>query len=87
MSQSLPYDEITFDKNVKLEDRFKTTGDFDAGFFNQVDLKNPDQIKQKTNKIIFVLVIYLVLMIDLIIFLNKMKPNSYTKKVKFWLDW
>ena len=37
MSQSLPYDEIKFDKNVKLEDILNTPDDSDNGYFVEVD--------------------------------------------------
>ena len=48
MSESLSYDEIKFDKNVKLEDILNTPDDNDIGYFIEVDLKNPDNKKEKT---------------------------------------
>ena len=48
MSQPLPYDEIKFDKNVKLEDILKTPDDSDIGYFIEVDLTYPDDTKEKT---------------------------------------
>ena len=48
MVQPLPYDEIKFDKNVKLEDILNTPDDSDIGYFVEVDLKYPDNIKEKT---------------------------------------
>ena len=48
MSEHLPYDEIKFDNNVKLEDTLKTPDDSDLGSFIEVDLKYPDNIKEKT---------------------------------------
>ena len=53
MSQYLPYDEIKFDNNVKLEDILNTPDDSDIGFFVEVDLKYPDNIKQKTKNFPF----------------------------------
>ena len=47
MSQPLPYDEIEFDKNVKLEENLNTPDDSDIGYFIEVDLKYPDDIKEK----------------------------------------
>ena len=47
MSQSLPYDEIKFDTNVKLEDILNTPDDSDIGYFIEVDLNYPDNIKEK----------------------------------------
>ena len=48
MSEYLPYDEIEFDRNVRLEDILNTADDSDIGYFIEVDLKNPDNIKEKT---------------------------------------
>ena len=47
MSQPLPYDEIKFDKNGKLEDTLNTPDNSDIGFFIEVDLTYPDNIKEK----------------------------------------
>ena len=47
MSQYLPYDEIKFDKNVKLKDILNTPDDSDIGYFIEVDLKYPGIIKEK----------------------------------------
>ena len=46
--QLLPYDEIKFDRNVKLEDILNTPDDSDLGYFIEVDLKQSDNIKEKT---------------------------------------
>ena len=48
MSQYLPYDDIKFDKKVKLDDILNTPDDNEIGYFVEVDLKYPDNIKQKT---------------------------------------
>ena len=48
MSQPLPYDEIKFDQNVKVEDLLNNPDDSDIGYFIEVDLKNPDNLKEKT---------------------------------------
>ena len=48
MSESLPYDEIKFYNNVELEDILLTPDDVDIGYFIEVDLKSPDNIKEKT---------------------------------------
>ena len=53
MSQPLPYDEIKFDKSIKLEDILNTPDDSDIGYFIEVDLKYPDKIKQKTKNFPF----------------------------------
>ena len=48
MSQMLPYDEIKFDTNVKLEDILNTPDGCDIGYFIELDLSYPDNIKEKT---------------------------------------
>ena len=50
MSEPLPYDEIKFDKNVKLEDILSTTDDSDIGDFVEVDIKYPDNKKTEDKK-------------------------------------
>ena len=51
MSEYLPYDEIKFDRNNKLEDVLKTPDDSDIGYFIEVDLNYSDNIKQEKNSI------------------------------------
>ena len=59
MIQTLPYDEIEMwhghpDLYVnKLEEKLITSDDSDNGYFVEVDLRNPDNIKQKTKNFIF----------------------------------
>ena len=50
MSQSLPYDEIKFDKNVKLEENLNTPDDSDIGYFIEVELGYPDYLREKNKK-------------------------------------
>ena len=47
MSQYLPYDDIKFDNKVKLDDILHTPDDSEVGYFVEVDLKYPNNIKQK----------------------------------------
>ena len=49
MSQMLPFDEIKFEKDVCLEDILNTPDDNEIGYFLEVDLKYPDNIKEETN--------------------------------------
>ena len=49
MSQHLPYDEIKFDGNIKLEDILNSPDDSKVGSFIEVDLKYPDKKKRKQN--------------------------------------
>ena len=53
MSQILRYDEIKFDKNVKLEDILNTPDNSDVGYFVEVDLTYPDNLKEKTKNFPF----------------------------------
>ena len=53
MSQSLPYDEIKINNDIKLEDILNTSDDSDYGYFIEVDLKYPDEIKEKTKNFPF----------------------------------
>ena len=59
MSEYLPYDDIKFidgtsishrdcDNKVKLDDILNTPDDSEIGYFVEVDLKYPDNIKEKT---------------------------------------
>ena len=48
MSEPLPYEEIKLENIVKLEDILNTPDDSDNGYFIEVDLKYPDNIRQKT---------------------------------------
>ena len=48
MSESLPYDEIKIDKNVNLEDILNTPDESDIGYFVEVNLKYPDELKEKS---------------------------------------
>ena len=51
MSQWLPYDDIKFEtENVCLEEILNTSDDNDKGYFLEVDLEYPHNIKQKNKK-------------------------------------
>ena len=52
MSTLLPYDEIKFEKGICLEEILNTLDDSEIGYFLEVDLKYPDNIKEKTKKLI-----------------------------------
>ena len=51
MSQPLAYDEIKFDNNVELEGILNAPNDNDIGYFVEVNLTYPNNIKEKTKKI------------------------------------
>ena len=48
MSQPLPCDEVKFERNVCLEEVLYTPDHSDIGYFLKVDLKKPDNIKEKS---------------------------------------
>ena len=49
MSQPLPYDEIKFDKKVKLEDMINAkTDDSEDGYLSEIALRYPYNIREKT---------------------------------------
>ena len=68
MSEPLPYDEIKFDNNVTSEDILNTPDDSDIGYFVEVNLKYPVNIKEKTkhfpfapvNKKIFLIILMII---------------------------
>ena len=54
MSQPLPYDDIKFEtENVCLEKILITSDDNDKGYFLEVDLEYPHNIRQKSKKFPF----------------------------------
>ena len=87
MCQSLPYDEIKFDKNVKLEEILNTAKDSDIGYFIEVDLKYPDNIKYKTKNFPFAPVNKKIVPDKFSDFMRTIKPNTYTQTKKLISDW
>ena len=53
MSQMLPYDEYKFEKDICLKEILSTPDDNEIVYFIEVDLKYPDNIKEKTKKFPF----------------------------------
>ena len=53
MSQMLPYDEIKFEKDIGLEKILNTPDESEIGYFVEVDLKYPNNIKKKTKNFPF----------------------------------
>ena len=83
MTQPIPYDEIEFDKNVKLEDILNTPDDSDCGYFIQIDLKYPDILKNfpfapESNKIN---------PDDFSDYVKTIKTDTYTQTKKLISDW
>ena len=87
MSQSLPYDEIKFDNNVKLEGIINTPDDSDIGYFIEVDLKYPDNIKEKTKHFPFAPLNKKINPDDFSDYMKTNIPDTYTQTKKLICDW
>ena len=87
MSQPLPYDEIKFDSNIKLEDILNTPDDNDFGYFIEVDIKYPDNIKQKTKSFPFAPENKKINPDNFNDYMKAIKPDNYTSTKKLICDW
>ena len=87
MSESLPYDEIKLDNNVNLEDILNTRDDSDIGYFVEVDLKYPDNIKQKTKHFPFAPENKKNYPDNFNDYMKEIKPDNYTSTKKLICDW
>ena len=87
MSESLPHDEIEFDKNVKLEDILNTPHHSDTGYFIEVDLNYPDKIKQKTKHFPLAPVDKKISPNDFSDYMKEIIPDTYTQTKKLISDW
>ena len=86
MSQYLPYDEIKFDYNITLEDIINTRDDTDIGYFVEVDLKYPDNIKQKTKNFPFASVNKKINPDNFSDYMKENLPNTYIQNKKLICD-
>ena len=86
MSQRLPHDE-KFEKDICLEEILNTPDDSDIGYFLEVDLKNPDNIKEKTKNFPFCPKNKKIDPDKYNDYMNKIKPKNYTKSKKLICDW
>ena len=87
MSEPLPYDEIKFDNNIELEDILNTPDDSDIGYFIEVDLKYPDNIKQKTKNLPLAPVNKKVNPDNFNDYMKSIKPDTYVQSSKLICDW
>ena len=93
MSQMLPYDEIEMwhghlDKYSNwLEEILNTPDDSEIGYFLGVDLKYPDNIKQKTKYFPFCPENEKIDPNKYNEYMNTIKPENYTKSGKLICDW
>ena len=83
----LPYDEIKFDRNIKLEDIINTPDDSDIGYFNEVDLNYPDKVKEKTKIFPFAPVNRKIDPDDFSDYMKQIIPDTYTQNKKLICDW
>ena len=82
MSQCLPYDEIKFNRDFKLENILDTPEDNFIGYFVEVDLNYPDSIKEKTKNFPFAPVSKKINPDDFIDYMKEIKPDTYTQNKK-----
>ena len=87
MSQMLPYDEVTLEKDICLEELLNTPDDNEFGSFLKVDLKYSDNIKEKTKNFPFCPEKKKVNPDKYNDYMKKIKPKSYSKSKKLICDW
>ena len=87
MIQSLPYDEINFNQNVELEDILNTSDESDIGYFVEVDLKYPDNIKEKTKCFPFAPGNKKINPDKYDELMKEIKPDTYIQTKKLICDW
>ena len=86
MSQPLPYDEIKFDESVELEDILNTPDDSDIGYFIEVDLKYPDNLKVKTKNFPIAPVNKKINPDKFSDYMKEIKPDTYIQTKKLICD-
>ena len=87
MSQFLPYDEIKFEEDICLEKILNTPNDNEIGYFLEVDLKYPDNIKEKTKYFPFCPESKKINPNKYNEYMKSIKPENYTKSKKLICDW
>ena len=87
MSEPIPYDEIKFDRDSKLEDILNASGDSDIGYFIEVDLKYTDNIKEKTKNFPGTPVNKKNNPVDFSDYMKEILPDTYTQNKKLICDW
>ena len=87
MSQMLPYDEIKLEKDKSLEEFLKTPDDNETGYFIEVDLRHPDDKKEKTKNVRFCPENKKINPNRYNDYINNKKAKNYTKTKKLICDW
>ena len=86
MSEYLPYDEIKFDNNVKLEDILDTLDGSVIGYLIEVDLKYLDNIKEKSKNFPYAPVSKKINPDDFSDQIKEIKPKTYNQIKKLICD-
>ena len=86
-SQPLIYDEIKYDKNVKLQYILNAPNNSDIGYFVEIDLTYPDKIKQKSKHFPFAPENKKYISDNFTTYMNKNKSITYTQAKKLKCDW
>ena len=88
MSQPLPYDNIKFEtENVCLEGISNTPDDSDIGYFLEVDLEYPHNIRQKTKNFPFAPENKTISKNDFGPYMQSIMPENYVSHKKLICDW
>ena len=93
MSQTLPYDEIELWHDhpdlymKKMEEMLITSDDSDVGYFVELDLRYPDNIKEKTKNFFFCSEKRKINPDKYNDYMNNTKPQNYTKAKKLKYHW
>ena len=87
MSEPLLYDEIKLDKNVKIEYILNTPDDSDTGYFIEVDLRYPDNTKEKTRNFPFAPENKKINPDSFADYMKEIKSHTFTQTKKLISDW
>ena len=87
MSQSLTYQDLKFDSSIDIETILSTPHDSEIGYFVEVDLKYPDEIKYKTKNFPFCPENKFSPTDNFTDYMGLNKPESYVKCKKLICDW
>ena len=86
MSEPLAYDEIKFNRDIKLEDILNTPDDSVIGYIIEVDLKYTDNIKEKTKHFPFAPVNKKINLDDFSDYMKEIIPDTYRQNKKMIMD-
>ena len=87
MSQMLPHVEIKIEKVICLEEILNSPDNNEIGYFIEVDLKYPDNIKEKTKNFTFCPENKKINPNKYNDYMNNVKPKKFTKSKKVICDW